>query len=527
MWLGWPRRAYTALRRLVRSDQLLLLVLAVTIGVTAALGAIVFRLLIGVFQGLSFGTTGDVLYQHAATLPAWQILLVPTAGGLVIGLFVHFFMPGRRPQGVSDVIEAAALRSGRMGVRAGLGGALVSAASIGCGASVGREGPVVHLGASISSWVARRLGLGRLQAVTILGCGVASAVAASFNAPIAGVFFALEVVIGHYALNAFAPIVIASVTGTIVSRIQFGDFPAFIIPSHSISSALEFPAFAILGVLCAASAVLLMRSIGVVQTSAETIRLPPWSRPMVGGLLVGLIALVFPQVLGVGYGTTDAALKELLPLALVIALIAAKTTAVAISIGSGFGGGVFSPSLFIGAMVCAGFGMIATSVFPELSSGHGAYTLVGMGAVAGAVLGAPISTILIIFERTGDYTVSMAVMVAVVIASVITQQVHRRSFFTWQLEQRGLNLSGGREAGLLSDLKISDVMKREFTSVPPSMHLHEMREVLQAAPHALLFVVNDDGTLHGTVTLADLADAAFDTSMDALINAADVARTHP
>ncbi len=264
MWLGSPRPAYELLCRAVRSDQLLVLVLALTIGVAAAFGAIIFRYLIAVIQGLSFGTTADVLYEHAATLPSWQILLVPTAGGLMIGLFVHFFMPGRRPHGVADVIEAAALRSGRMGMRAGLGAALVSAASIGAGASVGREGPVVHLGAAISSWLARRLGLGRLLVVTLLGCGVASAVAASFNAPIAGVFFALEVVIGHYALTAFAPIVLASVTGTIVSRIQFGDFPAFIIPTHSINSALEFPAFAILGVLCAAVAVILMRSIGLV-----------------------------------------------------------------------------------------------------------------------------------------------------------------------------------------------------------------------------------------------------------------------
>ena len=530
MWPGSPRRAYAALRRLVRSDQLLLLVLAVFIGILAAFGAIAFRYLITILQGVSFGTFQSfsaVLYEHVATLPAWRIILVPTAGGLIIGLFVHFLMPGRRPHGVADVIEAAALRSGRMGVRAGLGGALVSAVSIGAGASVGREGPVVHFGAAMSSWVARRLGLGRLLAVTLLGCGVAAAVSASFNAPIAGVFFALEVVIGHYALTAFAPIVLASVTGTIVSRIQYGDFPAFIIPGHSIGSFWEFPAFALLGVVCAAVAIIFMRSVGAVRNAAEASRIPGWAHPMCGGLLVGLIALVFPQVLGVGYGATDAAMKESLELWLVIALVAAKTVAVAISLGTGFGGGVFSPSLFIGAMVGAAFGIIATSAFPEASSGYGTYTLVGMGALAGAVLGAPISTILIIFELTGDYAVTVAVMVAVAIASVITQQVHGRSFFTWQLEQRGLNLRGGREAGLLADLRIMDVMKREFVAVPASMHVDELREKLQTAPHGLLFVVNEDGTLFGTLTLADLADAAFDTSMDTLINAADVARTHP
>jgi CIC family chloride channel protein len=412
-----------------------------------------------------------------------------------------------------------------MGLRAGLGAALVSAASIGVGASVGREGPVVHLGAAISSWLARQLGLGRLMVVTLLGCGVAAAVAASFNAPIAGVFFALEVVIGHYALTALAPIVIASVTGTIISRIHFGDFPAFVVPSHTINSFLELPAFVLLGLVCAAVAVLFMRSIDLAQRAAEASRLPPWSRPMVGGLLVGAIALFYPEVLGVGYGTTDAALKETLTLTLVLSLVVAKMVAVAISLGAGFSGGVFSPSLFLGAMVGAAFGMIATSVFPELSSGYGAYTLVGMGAVAGAVLGAPISTILIIFELTGDYAVTVAVMVAVVIASVITQHVYGRSFFTAQLERRGLNLSGGREAGLLAELRIADVMRHEFTAVPPSMHMNELREKLQTAPHGLLFVVQEDGTLYGTITLSDLADAAFDTSLDRLLNAADVTRT--
>jgi len=270
-----------------------------------------------------------------------------------------------------------------------------------------------------------------------------------------------------------------------------------------------------------------MRSIGIVNKVARASRIPGRAQPMCGGLLVGLIALYFPQVLGVGYGATDAALKESFALWLVISLVAAKTAAVAISLGSGFGGGVFSPSLFIGAMVGSAFGIIATSAFPEVSTGYGTYVLVGMGAMAGAVLGAPISTIMIVFELTGDYAVTVAVMVAMVIASVITQHVYGRSFFAWQLEQRGLNLRGGREAGLLADLRIMDVMKRNFVAVPPSTHVDELREKLQIAPHGLLFVVNEDGTLHGTITLGDLADAAFDTSMDVLINAADVARTHP
>jgi CIC family chloride channel protein len=477
------RRILVVLRRLVTSDQLLLLIFAIFIGAAAAYGAIAFRFLVLMVQGLGFGTFEGALYTYAASLPPWQLIAVPTLGGLVIGLFVHFVMPERRPHGVADVIEAVALRSGRIGVRAGLGAALVSAASIGVGGSVGREGPVVHLGAALSSWLGHAFGFGRSLIVTLLGCGVAAAIAASFNAPIAGVFFALEVVIGHYALTAFAPIVLASVTGTIISRAQYGDFPAFVVPSHSITSFFEFPAFALLGVISAAVAVILIRSIAAAQAASDRTTVPRWLHPALGGLVVGLIALAFPHVLGVGYGATDAALNDLLPLWLLIELVVAKTVAVTVSIGSGFGGGVFSPSLFLGAMVGGAFGIVATSAFPELSSGGSAYTLVGMGAVAGAVLGAPISTILIVFELTGDYEITIAVMVAVVLASVITERASGGSFFAWQLDRRGLDLAGGRERSLLAAIHVGDVMRGEYTAVADSMPMGALREKLQTAPH--------------------------------------------
>jgi len=516
-----------ALRAILRNEQLVLLVLAVIMGAVASYGAIAFRYLYLMIQGVSFGTFADMLYTQAQNLPAWHILLVPTLGGLLIGLFVHFFMPGRRPHAVADVMEAVAVRSGRIGMRAGLGSALVSAASIGVGGSVGREGPVVHLGAALCSFISRRLGLSRSLTINLLGCGVAAAISSSFNAPIAGTFFALEVIIGHYALTAFAPIVLASVTGAMIARAHFGNFPAFIVPENPIVSPLEFPAFALLGVVSAGVAIIMMKSIGYTQQFAGKSPLPPWTNPMIGGFLVGVIALVFPQVLGVGYGTTDVALKEQLELSLLIALLAAKMAAVALSLGMGFGGGVFSPSLFLGAMVGGAFGIIAAAPFPDLASGHSAYTLVGMGAVAGAVLGAPISTILIVFELTGDYAVTVAVMVAVVISSVITQQVFGGSYFSVQLDRRGLNLRRGREAGLLAQTHVGDVMTGMFTAVAPATPMPVLREKLQIAPHAQLFVVTDDGVLQGTITLGDLSGSAFDTSLDDVVNAADVVRTHP
>ena len=523
-----PVNLLAALRRVTRNVQVILSLLAVAIGLTAGLAAIGFRTIIDHVQRFGFGFGGERMVTLVSALPTWRILLVPTAGGLLIGLFVHFFMPGRRPQGVAEVIEANALRGGRMPLAVGLKAALVNAVSIGAGASVGREGPVVHLGASLGAWASKRLHLGRTASRTLLGCGVAAAVAASFNAPIAGTFFALEVVVGHYALTAFAPIVISAVIGTMVSRMYYGDFPAFILPNTTtIVSFWEFPAFALLGVVCAVMAIIFMRSIMWTEDLVNRTPVPRWAHPALGGFAVGVIALAYPHVLGVGYEATDAALSGLYPLGLLIALIALKMAATAISLGCGFGGGVFSPSLFIGAMVGGAFGILATSAFPELSSGHGAYTIIGMGAVAGAVLGAPISTILMVFELTNDYAITIAVMIATSIASLITEQTRGHSYFTWQLARRGIAVKGGQDVGLLRTIKARDLITKDFETVAPETPIATVRERLQRARWGELFVTDAGGRLSGVITFSDLHDAAFDTSLDATLVADDVARKHP
>ncbi len=517
-----------SLRRFTRNVQFILSLLAVAVGLMAGVAAIGFRYAIDFVQQLGFGFGGEQVAALAGALPAWRLLLVPLLGGLVVGLFVHFFMPGRRPQGVAHVIEANALRGGRMSLTDGLKAAVVSAVSIGSGASVGREGPVVHLGASLGAWASRRLHLGRTSSRTLLGCGVAAAVAASFNAPIAGTFFALEVVVGHYALTAFAPIVIAAVLGTMVSRMHYGDFPAFILPdAPSITSFWEFPAFAILGCVAAVVAIVFMRMTFLTEDLLDKTPVPRWARPALGGLAIGAIAIAFPQVLGVGYEATDAALSERYLLPLLIALIVLKMVATAISLGCGFGGGVFSPSLFIGAMLGGAYGIIATEAFPHLSSGHGAYTIIGMGAVAGAVLGAPISTILMVFELTNDYAITIAVMIATSISSIITHQYQGQSYFTWQLDRRGLALKGGQDVGLLSAIKARDVMNLTYETVAPETPIATVRLRLQNAPWGELFVTDPDGLLRGVITFSDMHEAAFDTSHDAEWTARDVARSRP
>ena len=305
-------------RSFAGNDQVVLSALAAVIGVAVGYGAIGFRLLLASIQEVFYGFSSQQVATLADDLAWWHVLFAPAAGGLVVGLLLRFLVPGRRAEGVAQVMEAGALRGGRLTPGKGLAVAAVSVASLGAGASAGREGPVVHLGATAASFVAQRLKFGPSLSLTLLGCGVASAVAASFNAPIAGAFFALEVVIGHYALHAFSPIVIASVAGAIVSRIHLGDFPAFVLPDYSIVSFFELPAFLMLGIVCAAVAMIFMWSIMFAADAVEHTRTPIWLRPAIGGLGVGAIAVFFPEVLGVGYEATGDALKGIIPLGFLI-----------------------------------------------------------------------------------------------------------------------------------------------------------------------------------------------------------------
>src|SRR5690606_3493925 len=322
---------------------------------------------------------------------------------LIVGVVLQWLQPKQRTGAVADVIEARA-RGGRgLPLWAGLSSAGLTVLSLGSGASAGREGPVVHLGATLGTAVCQLFRLPDSARRVLLACGVASAISASFNAPIAGVVFAHEVVLGHYAISAFVPIVISSAVGTLLGRLWFGDVAAFVIPPYQITSYWEIPAFALLGLTCAAVAILYQFALIGSDWVARNITMPLWLRPVVGGLAVGAIGIFLPEVLGVGYQATDAALKQELPLALMLGLLVAKTAATAITLASRFGGGIFSPSLYIGAMAGGAFGLIAAGAFPDLASSHGLYAILGMGAVAAAVLGAPFSTTMIVFELTGGY----------------------------------------------------------------------------------------------------------------------------
>lgn len=445
--------------RQFRGNKLpLIWLLAIAVGALVALAAIAFRTAIGLIQWPWLGTVTELTIQAARQQPWWVILLAPAFAGLLVGWILHRFHPQQRAGGVADVIEARAHGGRGLPLSAGLWSAVVTAISLGGGASAGREGPVVHLGATLGTAVCNFFNLPDAGRRVMLACAVASGVSASFNAPIAGVLFAHEVVLGHYAVSAFVPIVLASVVGTLLSRLWFGNVAAFEIPQYEISSYLEIPAFALLGLTCAAVAIAFQFALIGTDWTARNISMPLWFRPVLGGLAVGAIGIFFPEVLGVGYEATDLALKHELTIQTMLTLLVVKTAATAITLASRFGGGIFSPSLYLGAMTGGAFGLIAASAFPEMASSHGLYAILGMGAVAAAVLGAPFSTTVIVFELTGGYALSIALLLAVSISTGLTQAVHGKSYFHWQLGMRGCFVNEGVHQFLSETVKVRDFM---------------------------------------------------------------------
>lgn len=489
-------------------SQLQFWFIALLIGIGAGFAALGFRLGIEALQSFVYGTD-DVrgIRDHAAGLPWYWIVLIPLCGGLVVGVILDRFTNDGRVRSVADVIEGSALHNGRVEKRAGLASAAASLITLSTGGSTGREGPVVHLAAVISSWVSGIIKADGITGRDLLGCAVAAAVSASFNAPIAGALFALEVVLRHFAVHAFAPIVIASVAGTVISRWQFGDVAEFSLPMETaLRFYVELPAFLLLGLISGLVAVVLMRSIFWADDVGNFVQsktgLPRWARPAVAGVMLGVIAVWFPHIIGVGYGTTSAALTGELLLWEAVIFAVMKVAAVAITMAGRMGGGVFSPSLVLGALTGLSFGLVATGVFPDVSGSETLYALAGMGAVAAAVLGAPISTTLIVFELTGDWQTGLAVMVAVSLSTALASNLVDRSFFLTQLERRGVHLAAGPQAYLLAMFRVQNVMR------PPDHPQAADEDAMWSVIEEGIFI-DPNATLEDAMPLFEKTNRAF------------------
>ena len=425
--------------------------LAIVVGAGVGLGAVVFRMMIEMFTVAFCGRAdcsivGRTPNPHLPGLGSAFLLLAPVVGGLIYGPLIYRFAREARGHGVPEVMYAVAERDGRIRPQVSAVKSLASALCIGAGGSVGREGPIVQIGAALGSAVGRlaRVADGRLP--VLVACGSAGGIAATFNAPIAGVVFALEVILASFTAEAFGVVVLAAVAASVVGRAAFGAAPFLTLPAFGLRSGVEYPLSALLGVVCGGVGVLFTRLLYLIEDLCDWAwRGPEWLRPAAGGLLLGAVLLALPQTYGVGYPVLERTVHGGYVLWFLLVLVLGKIVATSLTIGIGGSGGVFAPSLFIGAATGAAFGAVARDLAPHLIAPVGAYALVGMGAVFAGAARAPITAVLILFELTGEYTIIHPLMIAVVFSTLVSRLLAHDTIYTSKLTRRGVDLAASRE----------------------------------------------------------------------------------
>ena len=497
------------------SGEALLLGLALLVGLGAGVGAIIFRWLIDTVGHFSF----EWLPRMTEGWGPAYVVIAPTIGGLLVGPLIYYFAREAKGHGVPEVMEAVALRGGRIRPIVALVKSLASSLSIGTGGSVGREGPIVQIGSTIGSTVGQAMKMSDSRTRNLVACGAAGGVAATFNAPIAGVVFALEVILGDFSVRSFGTVVIASVTASVIGRAAFGDVPAFQVPEYTLNSLWEFPLYLTLGIAAALVGVLYTKMIYRSEDIFDAWKkVPEWSKAGFGGLLLGGMALAYgvvpglgfdrvPHVYGVGYSTIESGLLGSELMLAMLALAGLKIIATSVTIGSGGSGGVFAPSLFIGAMLGGSLGMLFALLVPGVPGPPGAYALVGMGAVFAGATHASMTAVLIIFEMTGDYKIILPLMLAVVTSSLLSGVLLKReTIYTLKLTRRGVRLQRGRALDVLEGVLVEEVMSKTAT-VLPQTPLEGLEGFFLKGNRNAFPVVDDQGRLVGIVSLTDVRRA--------------------
>lgn len=502
-------KSLSASLKRVFSDQgnFIMIFLGASIGLMGGYGAIAFRKLISFFTDLGWGSLtgmpGQELLTMAMAAPYWIRVLVPAVGGFFVGAIVFYFAHEAKGHGVPEVMEAVALRNGRMRIRLIVAKSFASAICIGSGGSVGREGPIVQIGSAIGSAVGQLFKLNGDRLKTMVACGAAAGIAATFNAPMAGTLFALEVILREFASAQFIPIMVSSVVATAISRYYLGNFPAFQVTPYDLHSYGELPLYLVLGILAGVVAHVFTRVLYSMEDFFEEIKIPALAKPVIGGAIIGCMGIFFPQIFGVGYETITQVLQENLLGLTLVALLAAKILATSMTIGSGGSGGIFAPSLFIGAVLGGAFGSAVHSLFPLVTATPGAYALVGMGAVVAGTTRGPVAAVLIIFEMTSDYHIILPLMFSCTIGLVVSMLLSSDSIYTMKLVRRGVDIFAGKDLNVLRAIKVSQVMRPGIETIPPSMDLNQLLSRMVASTRSDFFVVSpaDPSRIKGHICL--------------------------
>lgn len=487
------------------SETAVMVTTSALVGVGAGLAAVLFRWLIAFFNQIGFGGGRTVL----SFLGSYYVILIPAIGGLVVGPLVYFFAREAKGHGVPEVMEAVALKGGRIRPVVALIKALASSVCIGTGGSVGREGPIVQIGSALGSTLGQILRLSDERIRILVACGAAGGIAATFNAPIAGVIFALEVILREFSSAYFSMVVIAGVASSVISQAFLGNFPAFQVPPYSLVSPWELFFYTLLGLFAAIVALGFIFLLYRMEDLFDAWKFPEYIKPAVGGLGVGLLGLYIPAVFGVGYDAIEKALYGQMGAVLLVGLVVSKLLATSLTLGSGGSGGVFAPSLFLGAMLGGAFGSLVHYWMPEVTASPGAYALVGMAAVFAGAARAPITAVLILFEMTRDYRIILPLMFATGLSTLVSARLSKETIYTLKLRRKGVDVDARNDLNIMRAIKVGRAMApiSSQVMVTPDTSFEELAELFQSTHSHGFPVVDQANEFLGVVALSDLERA--------------------
>ncbi|WP_428029342.1 chloride channel protein [Ancylobacter sp.] len=493
------------LRRLVRTSELGIVALAALVGVLAGLVVIAMNGALEALHELVFRIPDGSHLSISEGMAPVVVLLGPVLGGLAFGLCVKAFLRTRASPPV-DPIEANALHGGRMSLRDSAVVAVQTLFSSGVGASVGLEAGYTQAAAGLASRIGRLLHVRRADLRLLVGCGAGAAIGAAFNAPLMGAFYGFELVLGTYAIPAFVPMMTATFTAALTQQVLAPQqHPA--LPVIDAPSLADLPAVLLLGFLCALVGIAVMRGVTVVEAGFRRSGLPVWLRPAAAGLIIGALAVWNPTVLSAGHGAVYHYLGAETPLALAALLLLAKVTASSVSIGAGFRGGLFFASLLMGVLAGRVYAAGMELLLPDLVPSQGFYALIGMSALAVAVVGGPMTMTLLALEMTGDLKLTLAVLAAAGTASLVTRRLFGFSFATWRFHLRGENIRGAHDIGWLRDLTVGALMRRDVAQLDVETPLAEARRRYPAGTTAYL-IATENGRYAGMIAPAALYETA-------------------
>ncbi|UOD35746.1 chloride channel protein [Deferribacteraceae bacterium V6Fe1] len=493
---------------------------AVLIGLAAGYGNILFRYLIGLVQKLSYGSKDEFILYLLKTEPFYKVLFVPALGGLTVGL-IGLLFKSAKGHGVPDVIKAIALNK-KISSSVALIKTVSSAITLGTGGSAGREGPIVQIGASIGSGIGRLFKYSTERMKGAIACGAAGGLAATFNAPIGGAMFAAEVLLGEFGLKTFSPIIISSVIATTVSRAYLGNHVTFEAPTYMLKSFMELPLYAILGVVCAFVGVAFIRIFYKFEDYFEELNIPRFVKPALGGLLMGVIAIFSREIIGVGYDTIHEILISERVGVILIVILVLKILATSFTLGSGGSGGLFVPSLFLGAATGGFMGWLFNLLFPNITAFSGAYGLVAMSAMLAAMIRAPLTSILIIFEITQNYQIILPLMLSAIIANVVANFLEKESIFTWILKKQGINIKRGAEESVLNGILVKDIMEKDILTFHEDTPFREIKEGFKKARNNYFPVLDSDDNLVGIISIEDIRSVLFEEGIEDIVVAGEI-----